>query len=55
LLLDEPYTGLDPAGATLLDGELEALRGARTIVAATHEPDRLRTLATARLELVRAA
>jgi ABC-type multidrug transport system ATPase subunit len=55
LLLDEPYTGLDPAGATLLDGELEALRGARTIVAATHEPDRLGKLATARLELVRAA
>ena len=55
LLLDEPYTGLDPAGATLLDGELEALRGARTIVAATHEPDRLRKLATARLDLARAA
>jgi heme exporter protein A len=55
LLLDEPYTGLDPAGATLLDGELEALRGARTIVAATHEPDRLGGLATARLDLARAA
>jgi ABC-type multidrug transport system ATPase subunit len=55
LLLDEPYTGLDPSGGTLLDAELEALRGARTIVAATHEPDRLEQLATARLDLARAA
>ena len=45
LLLDEPYTGLDPAGAILLDTELETLRSTRTIVASTHEPDRLGKLA----------
>ncbi|HWQ23182.1 MAG TPA: ATP-binding cassette domain-containing protein [Gaiellaceae bacterium] len=51
LLLDEPYAALDEEGARLLDRELEALAGARTLVVATHEPRRLETLATARLAL----
>jgi ABC-type transport system involved in cytochrome bd biosynthesis fused ATPase/permease subunit len=51
LLLDEPYAGLDEEGATLLDGELEAHAGARTLVLATHDPDRLSLLATGRLPL----
>src|SRR5215204_5466 len=45
LLLDEPYSGLDHAGARLLDDELGTLRAERTLVVATHEPDRLTPLA----------
>ena len=44
LVLDEPYSALDEAGATVLDGELEGLAGARTVVVATHDPDRLGSL-----------
>jgi heme exporter protein A len=51
LLLDEPYAGLDEEGAELLDGELRALAGARTLVLATHEPGRVAPLATGRLAL----
>jgi ABC-type multidrug transport system ATPase subunit len=51
LLLDEPYAGLDEAGAALLDAELAALAGDRTLVVATHEPERLAPLATGRLAL----
>ena len=51
LLLDEPYAGLDEAGAALLDAELAALAGERTLVVATHEPERLAPLATGRLAL----
>jgi ABC-type multidrug transport system ATPase subunit len=51
LLLDEPYAGLDEEAVALLDGELEALAGARTLVLATHDPDRLSPLATGRLSL----
>ena len=37
VLLDEPYTGLDPHAAALLNGVLEALRdGRRTVVLVTH-------------------
>lgn len=47
LLLDEPYSGLDAAGAELLDGELAALRaGKYTCVLATHDPQRVAHLAT---------
>lgn len=47
LLLDEPYSGLDAAGAELLDGELAALRaGKHTFVLATHDPQRVAHLAT---------
>lgn len=37
VLLDEPYTGLDPSAASLLRGVLSRLRdGARTVVMVTH-------------------
>jgi heme exporter protein A len=51
LLLDEPHAGLDEAGGTLLDAELTALAGERTLVVSTHEPERVAPLATARLAL----
>ena len=51
LLLDEPYAGLDDEGGRVLDGELASLRATRTIVVATHEPERLRVLGTERLAL----
>ena len=51
LLLDEPYAGLDEEGAALLDAELRALAGTRTFVLATHDPDRVASLATGRLAL----
>jgi heme ABC exporter ATP-binding subunit CcmA len=37
LLLDEPATGLDTAGAALLDDVLGRLRGRVTLLAATHD------------------
>ena len=51
VLLDEPYSALDAAGAALLDDELRALAGARTVVLSTHDPDRVRALASAELAL----
>jgi ABC-type multidrug transport system ATPase subunit len=51
LLLDEPYSGLDHAGARLLDDELGSLAGDRTFVVATHAPQRVESLATAALTL----
>jgi heme exporter protein A len=51
LLLDEPFSALDEAGAELLDHQLEELRSSRTFVVASHEPDRLLPLASARLRL----
>jgi ABC-type multidrug transport system ATPase subunit len=51
LVLDEPYAALDEQGAGLLDRELVELRGARTIVVSTHDPERIDRLATARLAL----
>ena len=51
LLLDEPYAGLDEAGAELLDGELDALAGRRTLLLATHDPGRVGRLATGSLLL----
>ena len=51
LLLDEPYGGLDAAGAELLDGELGELARSKTLVVATHQPERLGALATAALAL----
>ena len=51
LLLDEPFSALDDAGATLLDRELAELARERTIVVSTHEPARLASLATAELAL----
>jgi heme ABC exporter ATP-binding subunit CcmA len=51
LVLDEPFTALDEAGAALLDGQLAELRGERTLLVSTHDPARVEPLATARLEL----
>jgi heme exporter protein A len=51
LVLDEPHSALDSQGAALLDHELETLAGQVTLVVATHEPERLERLATARLAL----
>ncbi|MDQ3866147.1 MAG: ATP-binding cassette domain-containing protein [Actinomycetota bacterium] len=51
LLLDEPYSALDAEGADLLDRELAAAAGERTVVVATHAPGRVRPLATAELAL----
>ncbi len=41
LVLDEPYTALDTAGAELLDAQLTELRGERTVLVSTHDPDRV--------------
>jgi heme exporter protein A len=51
LVLDEPYSALDEAGVQVLDRELEGLAGARTVVVATHDPDRLARLTTDALVL----
>ena len=51
LVLDEPYTSLDAAGADLLDDQLAELRGERTFLVSTHDPERVASLATARLAL----
>jgi heme exporter protein A len=51
LILDEPFSGLDAEGSELLDRELAGMRERRTILVATHEPDRLASLASGRLAL----
>ena len=51
LLLDEPFSGLDRTGAAVLDDELARLRDARTLVVATHDPERVAPLATGTLAL----
>ena len=51
LLLDEPFNALDSAGGELLDRELEALAGERSLVLATHDPERVAARVTARLAL----
>lgn len=51
LVLDEPYTALDAAGADLLDRELADAHGTKTVVLTTHDPARVERLATARLAL----
>jgi heme exporter protein A len=51
LVLDEPYTALDSAGAELLDAQLSELHAERTVLLATHDPDRVAPLATTRLAL----
>lgn len=51
LVLDEPFNALDEAGAGLLHRELLELRPRATFVVATHDPDRVATLASARLAL----
>ncbi len=49
LVLDEPFSGLDDEGAGLLDRELAELRPRATFVVATHDPERLAPLVSARL------
>ena len=51
LVLDEPYTALDAAGAELLDAQLAEIRGERTLLVSTHDPERIAALATMRLAL----
>jgi ABC-type multidrug transport system ATPase subunit len=51
LLLDEPFNALDSEGAELLDRELDALTGERTLVVATHDAQRLASFSTRRLAL----
>jgi heme exporter protein A len=51
LILDEPFSGLDEAGAELLDRELAGMRERRTILVATHDPQRVAPLASGRLAL----
>ena len=51
LLLDEPYASLDEEGVALLDAELAALAGKRTLLLATHDPGRVAALASGRLAL----
>jgi len=51
LLLDEPYAGLDEEGVALLDAELRSLAGTRTLLLATHDPERVASLATGTLAL----
>jgi heme ABC exporter ATP-binding subunit CcmA len=51
LVLDEPYSALDEAGAELLDAQLAELRGERTFLVSTHDPARLEPLASGRLAL----
>jgi heme exporter protein A len=51
LILDEPYTALDAQGAELLDAQLAELRGERTFLVSTHDPQRVRALATSELSL----
>ena len=52
LILDEPFSGLDSEGADLLDRELAEMRGKRTLLVSTHDPERVAPLATGRLALV---
>jgi heme exporter protein A len=51
LVLDEPYSGLDEAGALLLDRELAERRVSCAFVVATHDPARIDHLATSKLAL----
>ena len=49
LVLDEPFSGLDDAGADLLDRELAELRTGATFVVSTHDPARVQSLASSLL------
>jgi heme exporter protein A len=51
LILDEPFAGLDAEGSELLDRELTGMRELRTILVATHDPERVAPLASGRLAL----
>jgi heme exporter protein A len=51
VLLDEPYAGLDEAGAGVVDQLLADLAGEQTVVLATHDPGRASRFVTNRLAL----
>ena len=51
VLLDEPYSALDDSGARLLDAELAELAADRALVVSTHDPARVRPVATLELAL----
>src|SRR4029077_5893485 len=51
LVLDEPYTALDDAGAELLDAQLAELRGERSLLVSTHDPERIAPPARGRVAL----
>ena len=51
LILDEPANALDAAGEELLDRELDELRRERTLIVASHAPERLERFATEKLAL----
>jgi ABC-type multidrug transport system ATPase subunit len=51
LILDEPFAGLDAEGFELLDRELAGMKEHRTILVATHDPERVAPLASGRLAL----
>jgi heme exporter protein A len=51
LVLDEPYSSLDEAGASLLDAQLVELHASRTFLVSTHDPERVAPLVTTRLAL----
>jgi heme exporter protein A len=51
LVLDEPYSALDEAGAELLDSQLAELRGERAFLLSTHDPARVARFTSARLAL----
>ena len=51
LVLDEPYSALDEAGAELLDAQLAELRDERTFLLSTHDPARVEPLASGSLAL----
>jgi len=51
LVLDEPYSGLDEEGASLLDRELEERRPSCAFLVSTHDPGRIERFATSKLAL----
>ena len=51
LLLDEPHAGLDASAQTLVDDLLAESAGTRTLVVASHDPERVSPLATQALAL----
>jgi ABC-type multidrug transport system ATPase subunit len=51
LLLDEPYSGLDAGAGELVDILLAEVAGARTVLVASHEPERIRARASQELVL----
>jgi heme exporter protein A len=51
LLLDEPYSSLDADASTVVDDLLSEHVGDKTIVLATHGPQRVKKLATETLAL----